>query len=133
MHCGRRGDLESYASATALIRMTREAMQAHPESALWRFAGLDTVEGRTVFDARDAGDAVAAAVVGQYIHHLAVGIANLVNIFFPEVVGLSGGVANQARPCWPRCAPSMSRWCSARRMPKKRPAWSAARWATARA
>ncbi len=93
--CGRRGDLESYASATALIRMTREAMQAHPESALWRFAGLDTVEGRTVFDARDAGDAVAAAVVGQYIHHLAVGIANLVNIFFPEVVGLSGGVANQ--------------------------------------
>ena len=93
--CGRRGDLESYASATALIRMTREAMQAHPESALWRFAGPDTVEGRTVFDARDAGDAVAAAVVGQYIHHLAVGIANLVNIFFPEVVGLSGGVANQ--------------------------------------
>ena len=93
--CGRRGDLESYASATALIRMTREAMQAHPESALWRLAGPDTVEGRTVFDARDAGDAVAAAVVGQYIHHLAVGIANLVNIFFPEVVGLSGGVANQ--------------------------------------
>ena len=38
---------------------------------------------------------MAAAVVGQYIHHLAVGIANLVNIFFPEVVGLSGGVANQ--------------------------------------
>ena len=68
-------------------------MAARPACwALWRLAGPDTVEGCTVFDARDAGDAVAAAVVGQYIHHLAVGIANLVNIFFPEVVGLSGGV-----------------------------------------
>ena len=47
--CGRRGDLEAYASATALIRMTREAMQAHPESGLWKLADLDTVEGRTVF------------------------------------------------------------------------------------
>ena len=93
--CGRRGCLEAYASATALIRMTKEAMAAHPESALWRLATPETVVGRTVFDARDAGDAVAAAVVKEYIHWLAVGVANLVNIFFPQVVGLSGGVANQ--------------------------------------
>ena len=93
--CGRHGCLEAYASATALIRMTREAMQAHPESGLWKIATLDTVEGRTVFDARDAGDAVAQGVVDEYIHNLAVGVANLINIFFPEVVGLSGGVANQ--------------------------------------
>lgn len=32
--CGRPGCLESLASATALIRMTKEAMAAHPESAL---------------------------------------------------------------------------------------------------
>ena len=30
-----------------------------------------------------------------YTHYLAVGIANIINIFFPEVIGLSGGVANQ--------------------------------------
>ena len=29
------------------------------------------------------------------MHYLAVGVANMINIFFPEVVGLSGGVANQ--------------------------------------
>ena len=34
-------------------------------------------------------------MVEQYVHGLAVGIANLINIFYPEVVGLSGGVANQ--------------------------------------
>ena len=93
--CGRRGDLESYASATALIRMTREAMQEYPGSTLCQLATPETVEGRTVFDARDAGDPVAQAVIDRYIHHLAVGVANLINIFFPEVIGLSGGVANQ--------------------------------------
>lgn len=70
--CGRPGCLESLASATALIRMTKEAMAAHPESALH-----------------------GIAVVEQYIHYLAVGVTNMINIFFPEVIGLSGGVANQ--------------------------------------
>ena len=68
--CGRPGCLEALASATALIRMTKEARLAHR-------------------------DAAAQQVVDTYIHYLAVGIANLINIFFPEVIGLSGGVANQ--------------------------------------
>ena len=34
-------------------------------------------------------------MVDSYVHYLAVGVANMINIFFPEVVGLSGGVANQ--------------------------------------
>lgn len=94
--CGRRGCLEAYASATALIRRTREAMAAHPESGLWQLAATpEAVTGRTAFDGRDAGDAVAIAVVNAYIQDLAVGVANLINIFFPEVVGLSGGIANQ--------------------------------------
>lgn len=93
--CGRRGCLETLASATALIRMTRQAMADHPESALHELAAQDGVTGRTAFDAAARGDAAARAVVEQYIHYLAVGVANLINIFFPEVVGLSGGVANQ--------------------------------------
>lgn len=79
--CGRPGCLESLASATALIRMTKEAMAAHPESTLHGLAAQ--------------GDVAGKAVVEQYIHYLAVGVANMINIFFPEVIGLSGGVANQ--------------------------------------
>ncbi len=41
------------------------------------------------------GDTAGKAVVEQYTTYLAMGIANLINIFFLEVVGLSGGVANQ--------------------------------------
>ena len=94
--CGRRGCLESLASATALIRMTCAARRTHPESLLNTLALTETdVNGRTVFDAAAQGDAAAKAVADNYIHHLAVGVANLINIFFPEVIGLSGGVANQ--------------------------------------
>lgn len=93
--CGRRGCFEAYASATALIRMTRQTMDAHPESALHTVAANGTVNGRTAFDAAELGDAAAKQVVDDYIHYLAVGIANLTNMFFPQVIGLSGGVANQ--------------------------------------
>ena len=34
-------------------------------------------------------------MVSAYVHYLGLGVANLINIFFPEVIGLSGGVANQ--------------------------------------
>ena len=94
--CGRRGCFEAYSSATALIRDTKRAMAAHPESLLHAVAAeTGGVDGRTAFLARERGDAAAAQVVDAYIGHLACGLANLVNIFFPEVIALSGGVANQ--------------------------------------
>lgn len=94
--CGRRGCFESFASATALIRMTKEARAAHPESLLNTLALTEnSVTGRTAFDAATKGDAAAQEVVDRYTRYLAVGVANLINIFFPEVIGLSGGVANQ--------------------------------------
>lgn len=93
--CGCRGCLEAYASATALIRQTQRAMQQNPQSLMHAIAGQGPVTGRTAFDAAAAGDAAAQQVVDTYIQYLAVGVASLINLFFPEVVGLSGGVANQ--------------------------------------
>lgn len=94
--CGRRGCFEAYASATALIRETRRAMDAHPESTLHTVAAENgAVDGRTAFAAAHRGDETAQRVVAQYIDDLACGTANLVNIFFPEVIAFSGGVANQ--------------------------------------
>ena len=49
--CGRRGCIEAYASATGLIRMTKEAMETDRSSKLWEIAGsLDKVDGKTAFD-----------------------------------------------------------------------------------
>ena len=94
--CGRQGCFESYCSATALIKRTREEMQRHPDSLLWQAAGgsLDRVEGRTSFDAMAQGDPVAKAVVDEYASYLGCGVASLVNILQPEVFCIGGGVAN---------------------------------------
>ena len=94
--CGRRGCFEAYASATALIRETKRAMAAHPESRMHAAAEENgAVDGRTAFIAAQRGDAAAQVVVDRYLDDLACGVANIVNIFFPEVIALSGGVANQ--------------------------------------
>lgn len=45
--------------------------------------------------AAQRGDAAAQAVVDRYLDEPRRGVANIVNIFFPEVIALSGGVANQ--------------------------------------
>ncbi|MCR5744042.1 MAG: ROK family protein [Lachnospiraceae bacterium] len=95
--CGRRGCLEAYASATALIAFTKRAAENDPLSLIWKMAegNLDNVNGRTVFDASDAGDATAAKVVREYIENLGIGITDFVNVFRPDVVILGGGVCAQ--------------------------------------
>jgi len=94
--CGRKGCWESYASATALIRYTRDAMAAHPDSVMWQLAkSLDRVNGKTAFDAMRAGDDAARDVVSHYIEMLACGLCSMVNILQPEVVCVGGGIANE--------------------------------------
>lgn len=94
--CGRKGCLETYASATALIRQTKEAMTKNKKSKLWdEVSSIDEVNGKTVFDAMRKGDKVAAQVVDQYISYLAEGLLNFCNIFRPECIVLSGGIAKE--------------------------------------
>ncbi len=89
--CGRKGCLEAYASATALIRDTKRAMVLHPESKMWEIGALDEVSGKTAFEYRNV-DVYAKEVVDGYIRALACGIVNYANIFRPEVVLLGGGI-----------------------------------------
>ncbi len=94
--CGGRGCWEQYASATALIRQTREAMARCPDSLLWQVAGGDVqrVEGKTPFDAAAQGDRTALEVLADYRQELAAGLISLVNMLQPEIICLGGGVSN---------------------------------------
>lgn len=96
-NCGRRGCLEAYASATALIRQTRRAMEAHPDSVMWQLVDgkLENVSGITAFEAMRAGDAVGAAVVDQYIEYLACGVVDVVNLFQPDIICIGGGISHE--------------------------------------
>lgn len=93
--CGRRGCFEAYASATALMRMTSEAVDNHPSSILASYAREHGIDGRTAFEARKLDCPVAEKVVGDYVMYIGEGTANLVNIFRPEKVIIGGGVSNQ--------------------------------------
>ena len=94
--CGRKGCLEAYSSATALIKMTQEAMEANKASKLWEVAKtLEEVNGKTAFDAMRLGDPVGAEVVNQYIQYLGCGLANFVNIFQPEILLIGGGISKE--------------------------------------
>ena len=92
--CGRKGCLEAYASATALIRDTKRAMQANKQSKMWEIGDIENVTGKTAFDYANCDDS-AKAVVDNYIEKLGVGITNLANEFRPEAILLGGGVCAQ--------------------------------------
>ena len=89
--CGRRGCLEAYASATALIRDTKRAVEKNPDSLMSK---CRTIDGATAFSYMDV-DKTARTVVDNYIKYLACGITNLANEFRPEAVILGGGVCNE--------------------------------------
>lgn len=95
--CGRKGCFEVFSSATGLIRMTKEAMEAHPESGMHALSAErgGKVSARTSFDAMRAGDATAKQVVDDYLKYLAAGITNTINIFQPDVLCIGGGVCNE--------------------------------------
>ena len=93
--CGNHGCLERYCSATALIRMGREAAGANPNSGLMKAVNgdLSMIEAKTVIDCARAGDPLAKSIYRTYISYLSQAIANVINLIDPEVIVLGGGVS----------------------------------------
>ena len=94
-NCGHRGCWEKYASATAIIRMGRALMEEKPDCALARQLGGDAAQlnAKAVLDLAKAGDADCMGIFETYVKYLCVGLANLINIYDPDMIVLGGGVA----------------------------------------
>lgn len=94
--CGNHGCWEAYASVTALIRQTKEAMEKHPDSLMCEFAEKEgKVSGRTAFEAAKKGDPAAQEVVDQYVRYVADGLVGVVNTFQPERLVIGGGISKE--------------------------------------
>lgn len=93
-NCGNYGCLEAYASGPAIAMRAVEQLRAGLESRLTTMSDDDfaAITAQTVFEAARAGDDVALDVVRDTAHYLGVGLANLLNIFNPELVVIMGGV-----------------------------------------
>ena len=95
--CGRRGCLEAYCSATALVKETKRIMQLHRDSLMWETAGGDItkVNALTPFVAMRRGDRAAEEVVDDFIKDLSVGVSNIINLFQPSVICIGGGLSGE--------------------------------------
>jgi glucokinase len=89
--CGSRGCLEVFTSATAIVRMTREASPRYPESILH---ASNDLTAESIFAAGLQGDELALAIFRRMGVYLGIGLANLINILNPEMIVIAGGVVN---------------------------------------
>ena len=95
--CGRRGCFEQYASATALIRITKEAMLKNKDSSMWQvvLGDIEKVDGKTAFISAKQGDKTAIRVVDKYVSYLSEGCLDYCNIFRPDAIVFGGGISKE--------------------------------------
>jgi glucokinase len=98
--CGNYGCLEAYASGPAIAQRAREALERDEISSLPRMVDgdLDSLTAATVYEAAKLGDALARELVRDTATFLGAGIANLLNVFNPDVVVIAGGVTQAGEP-----------------------------------
>jgi glucokinase len=92
--CGRWGCLEAYASATAVVKRTQEALaQGDGRSSLQPFLQNEAeLSAKLIFEAAAAGDSLGQKIVEETAFYLAVGATNLMHTIDPDIVVFGGGM-----------------------------------------
>ncbi len=93
--CGRRGCWETQVGPRAVLGRVRHTLSGSPESEVYLSTegNLDSLTFQMVVEAARAGDPVCRQAMDEVAFHLGLGIANLVNIFNPELVVLGGALS----------------------------------------
>jgi glucokinase len=93
--CGKSGCLEALASGWAVARDAKELLKGGGKSSILRLAGgkIEAVTAATVALAAREGDTLAQKIIADAAHYLGVGLANIVDIFNPELIVIGGGLA----------------------------------------
>ncbi len=93
--CGNFGCLEVLASGTAMAKEAAECLSQGETSSILDFAEgrFENITAETVALAARQGDPIACDIVSRAASYLGIGLANLVNIFNPELIVIGGGVS----------------------------------------
>jgi len=90
-HCGNRGCLETLISETVILRLAHEISQQDPKGLLAEYlSNEDESPLERVFAAARAGDRATLQLLEERAHYMGIALANLVNIFNPELIVLGG-------------------------------------------
>jgi glucokinase len=93
--CGNIGCLEQYASATAVVRMAREAISANSGSALAGAAHSDAeFSAKSIYNLAIQGDEDARKIFRYAGRCLGIALASLVNVLNLPIYLIGGGVAS---------------------------------------
>lgn len=95
-NCGRKGCWETYASATALNRMTKELLESTHDPILEKvIAAEGEINAKVPYKAAREGSKVCAELCEKYAKYVATGVLNLINMLEPEVICIGGGVSHE--------------------------------------
>lgn len=94
-YCGKHGCLETIASGNALSEMAKEGILAGKNSMLNKLSKeeLQRIEPAIIIDAANKGDQYAIQLLSNIGTHMGKGIAMLIQLFNPELIILSGKIA----------------------------------------
>ena len=93
--CGRKGCLEKYTAATALIRIGKEYAQKHKDSLLHSaVGGLEHISAKDVVDGAREKDQACILAFEDYCEYLSDGIISFINMLNPQRICIGGGLAN---------------------------------------
>ena len=90
--CGRNGCLETYVSATGIVRTAKEFLDKSSNSSL---ADIDVITSKSIYDAAIAGDKLALEIFDftAELQKIGFSLANTVAITSPKLIVLFGGLA----------------------------------------
>lgn len=93
-NCGNRGCLEAYTSGPNIAARAREGLERGESSILLQLVDgdLQAITAETVYDAVLHGDTFAMDLMRETAELLGIGLANVVNLFNPQMIVLVGGV-----------------------------------------
>lgn len=88
--CGRYGCLETFCSATAMVKNAKELLEKGKQSSL---AENENLEARDIVEAARHGDSLALKVLETTANYLGIGLGNIINILNPDTIIIGGGVS----------------------------------------
>jgi len=95
-NCGNRGCWETLASGTALAREARHRIKEGVRTSILEYAegDMEKVTAQVIHSAAEQGDSLAKELIARTGYYVGVGLANLINIFNPELIVIGGGLSN---------------------------------------
>jgi glucokinase len=95
-NCGNRGCWEMLASGTALAREAKHRIKERARTSILEYAegDVEKVTAEVIHSAAEQGDSLAKELIARTGYYIGVGLANLINIFNPELIVIGGGLSN---------------------------------------